>query len=38
MGAHALAGMAVTPHTDPPNDRLQDLCVGVIDGVSLVHL
>jgi hypothetical protein len=24
MGAHALAGMAVTAHTDPPNDHLQD--------------
>jgi hypothetical protein len=35
MGAHALAGMAVTAHTDPPNDRLQELCVGVIDRVTL---
>jgi hypothetical protein len=34
MGAHALAGMAVTAHTDPPNDRLQDLCVSVIDRVG----
>jgi hypothetical protein len=34
MGAHALAGMAVTAHTDPPNDHLQDLCVSVIDRVS----
>ena len=34
MGAHALAGMAVTAHTDPPNDHLQDLCVSVIDRVG----
>src|ERR1700680_4109183 len=34
MGAHALAGIAVTAHTDPPNDHLQDLCVSVIDRVS----
>jgi len=26
--------MAVTAHTDPPNDRLQDLCVSVIDRVG----
>jgi hypothetical protein len=34
MGAHALAGMAVTAHTDPPNDRMQDLCLSVIDWVA----
>jgi hypothetical protein len=35
IAAQALAGMAVTAHTDPPNDHLQDLCVGVIDRVAL---
>jgi hypothetical protein len=34
MGAHALAGMAVTAHTDPPNNHLQDLCVAVIDRIT----
>ena len=31
----ALVGMAVTSHSDEPNDHLQDLCVAVIDRVTM---
>jgi hypothetical protein len=37
MTPSGFAGMAVTAHTDPPNSHLQDLCVAVIDRVTLAE-
>ena len=37
MTANALAGLAVTAHNDPPSakDRLDELCIGIFDHVSV---